>query len=99
VFRRGQKTQDAFFAVFAAPGATSCTRIGLAVSRKVSRKAVVRNRVKRQVRESFRRNQFVLAGLDLVVVARPAAAGGAGPRLRASLQQHWEEITRKCKKL
>jgi ribonuclease P protein component len=99
VFKRGRKTQDALFTVFAAAGATTRARIGLAVSRKVSHKAVVRNRIKRQVRESFRHNQFPLTGLDLVIVARPAAAASAGPRLRASLQQHWEEITRKCKKL
>jgi ribonuclease P protein component len=50
-------------------------RIGVTVSRKVG-VAVVRNRVKRWIRECFRRQRSAFPRqLDLVVVARPAAAG------------------------
>jgi ribonuclease P protein component len=57
------------------PGA----RLGITVSRKVGN-AVQRNRVKRWVRESYRRLQTILqtgapVSLDLVVIARPSAAG------------------------
>jgi len=55
-------------------------RWGVTVSRKVGG-AVVRNKVKRWVRESCRRMQGDLpGGVDLVVVARPSAArAGYGP--------------------
>ena len=50
-------------------------RLGITVSRKVGN-AVVRNRVKRCVREWFRRSRAALEpGIDLVVIGRVAAAG------------------------
>lgn len=63
-----------------AEGEPGPARLGVTVSRKVGG-AVLRNKVKRWVRESCRRMQAELpAGLDLVVVARPSAAGaGYGP--------------------
>jgi ribonuclease P protein component len=49
-------------------------RIGITVSRKVGN-AVVRNRVKRRVREWYRQNRDELrSDLDFVVIARPSAA-------------------------
>lgn len=51
------------------------TRIGISVSQKVSKKAVVRNRIKRQIRSIFRQLLPQLApGWQLVVVVRPGAA-------------------------
>jgi ribonuclease P protein component len=50
------------------------TRIGFSVSRRVGG-AVVRNRVKRRLRELMRRKLARIApGYDLVITARPGAA-------------------------
>ncbi len=52
-------------------------RIGITVSRKVGG-AVLRNRVKRWIRECYRRRRPDFpSGLDLVVVARPGAAAAS----------------------
>ena len=49
------------------------TRIGISVSRKVGN-SVVRHRITRLIRESFRlHEEMVEAGLDIVVVVRSAA--------------------------
>jgi ribonuclease P protein component len=63
-----------------AAGEPGPARLGVTVSRKVGG-AVLRNKVKRWVRESCRRMKGALPpGMDLVVVARPSAAGsGYGP--------------------
>jgi len=50
-------------------------RLGITTTRKLG-SAVARNRVRRLVREAFRRNRGALpAGADVVVVAKRAAAG------------------------
>jgi ribonuclease P protein component len=49
-------------------------RIGISVSKKVGN-SVVRHRVTRLVRESYRLHENVFnSGLDIVIVARPGAA-------------------------
>lgn len=55
-------------------------RVGCAVSRKVGG-AVVRNRIRRLVKELFRRARSELPAVDLVVIAKPAAAVVAGGSL------------------
>ncbi len=62
-------------------------RLGLAVSRRVGG-AVVRNRVKRRLRECFRRRQRSFDGWDLVATARP----GAGDLDSAALDRHFEQL-------
>ncbi|NEP09856.1 MAG: ribonuclease P protein component [Symploca sp. SIO2C1] len=50
------------------------TRIGISISQKVSKKAVVRNRIKRQVRAALRHLlPQILPGWQLVVVVRPGS--------------------------
>ena len=73
VFERGKRTADPLLVLHRLPG-ESPARLGLAVSRKVSPRAVVRNRIKRALREQFRALRPRLATGDCVVVARSAAA-------------------------
>jgi ribonuclease P protein component len=56
-------------------GSAPTARLGITVTRKIGG-AVTRNRVKRAVREAFRRTRTALpAGLDLVVIARDGSGG------------------------
>jgi len=58
----------------AAPNQRDCSRFGFAVSKRVG-KAVVRNRVRRRMREVVRLKRHTIhSGWDLVFVARPLAA-------------------------
>ena len=65
-------------------------RLGLAVPRRVARSAVVRHRLKRQIRESFRHNAERLCGLDVVVLVRPGAEKMSSKCLRSVLARAWE---------
>ena len=54
VFRNSMVSSDRCFKVLARRNEGACSRLGMAVSRKVDRHAVGRNRIKRVIRESFR---------------------------------------------
>jgi len=93
VFRHPIRVKGYAFIVMAAPQAPRRrARLGLAVARRNARLAVQRVRLKRIVRESFRRHQDRLYGLDLVVMTRPSAVSLEAAKLRAELTQHWETL-------
>lgn len=67
-------------------------RLGLAISKRVSKRAVDRNRIKRLIRESYRRARLELPPVDLMVMAREQACSLPGPELLAELQQLWKKL-------
>lgn len=69
-------------------------RLGLVVGRKAAARAVDRNRLKRLIRESFRRN-CQLEGLDVVIVARPAARAYSNEQVFEVLSGMWRELASK----
>jgi ribonuclease P protein component len=89
VAREGERASAPGFVVCVRrPRAVSgaAQRLGVTVSRRVG-SAVVRNRIKRRLREWFRRERFHLApGLELVVIARPSCARLSSAELHAQLE-------------
>jgi ribonuclease P protein component len=73
-----------------ASGPDKDARLGLAISKKHCKLATGRNRLKRQVRESFRVIRDGLKDLDIVVMNRPAAATADNKTLADSLEKHWQ---------
>lgn len=81
VFDTARRTAAPMLALHWAAGG-EVVRMGLAVSRKVDKRAVGRNRIKRTLREAFRHLRGQLPGGDYVLVARPAAAKASPEQLR-----------------
>ncbi len=65
-----------FEAVVSEKNRNPTTRFGITISRKVSKKAVIRNRLKRQIRSVIRSllPQIVL-GWQVIIIVRPSAIG------------------------
>lgn len=96
VFRNPVRSSDAFFTILACRNSSLSPRLGLVIAKKVLSKAVQRNRVKRHIRESFRRNQQSLQGLDFVVLAKKGLQDMPNDEIQRSLYKHWERLIKKC---
>lgn len=71
---------------------TRSARLGMAVSRRVSKLAVERNRIRRQIRETFRLQRACLPACDVLIIARSIAAGADSKVLRAELIALWQKL-------
>ena len=88
VFRRlyakGKSAVSPYLAVYVRRNGRKHNRLGITVSTKLG-KAVVRNKVRRRIREAFRIHEDELClGWDIVVVARVRAAHGSFAALERS---------------
>ena len=88
IFRRLYRTNgqaNSCLVLYARKNRTGTNRVGITVSKKLG-KAVVRNRVRRRLREVYRLNeeQF-LPGYDIVIVARNRAVDVSFQKLTESL--------------
>lgn len=93
--RGRHRWRDEYFALAIHPGSQGA-RLGITVSRRTARRAVDRNRIKRQIRESFRSHWAALPVWDIVVMAQAPAAAATRADLRQSLTRHWLKLQQRC---
>ena len=73
----------------------SLSRLGVVVSKKNISKAVQRNRVKRLVRESFRRTKSQIPNLDVVVLIRRGIEGLPNVIISSKMEFLWKDLCSK----
>jgi ribonuclease P protein component len=94
VFNANRRSFDSRFVVLARKNGLGHPRLGLVVSRKKVGNAVTRNRIKRIVRESFRRYLNKLGDYDLVVIPQKSPNPDDRKSMRKSLEKHWSNISK-----
>ena len=77
-------------------GPDQAARIGLIIARRHVRRAVDRNRLKRLIRESFRHRREILAGLDIVILARPGAGQVDNEQVFNHLDRLWQKLVKQA---
>ena len=100
VSRTGRRIASSSFVILVAASkreGKGPPRLGTTVSRKVGN-AVIRNRVKRAVREWFRQHRSQLPqSSDIVVIARPPAAALSGQEISTELCEQLQVESRERK--
>ena len=86
-YRRGRKRHGSLASLHFHPNTSHETRLGITASRKVG-KAVIRHRVKRRIRNIFRRwpRRRELGALDIVVHLKPQAGQADFQELRQEIE-------------
>jgi ribonuclease P protein component len=93
VQQRGERLFAGKLVVLALDAGGKGPRIGITVPGKVAN-AVIRNRIKRQVREAFRAVSADLPPVDLVVIARSGAEAVGMDGARAALAAARDRLAR-----
>lgn len=91
---KGLKVVTPYLVLLGQSGSQQESRMGLIVSKKVG-PAVVRNKVKRRLREAFRNWQARPQGLDFVIIARASLAEAEYEQVQASFQEALRRLEKK----
>ncbi|CAB5497499.1 Ribonuclease P protein component (EC [Bathymodiolus thermophilus thioautotrophic gill symbiont] len=94
IFKGGKMARGKYWQVIAKPLAVSKPKLGLAISKKVHRLAVDRNRFKRIARETFRLEQQQLDNWGFVVMVRKSKSV-KNPVLSAELLDLFKKVVKK----
>lgn len=93
IFKTGRSSYDLLLGIKTLPNQLGANRIGFIISTKVSKKAVERNRLKRQLRVIFREELAKInPGIDFIVLVLKAALGKTVAELEKSAQMNLKKL-------
>ena len=85
VYKNSKSYANKYLVMYVMENGTDRNRIGISVSKKVGN-SIIRHRVKRLIRESYRLQEKIFnSGLDIVIVARTNAASVGYKEIESAL--------------
>ena len=85
VYKNGKSYVNKYLVMYVLENNTDKNRLGISASKKVGN-SVIRHRITRLVRESYRLHENIFnSGLDIVVVARKSAASAGYEEIEGAL--------------
>jgi len=96
VFDLPVRSTDRYFTVLARKNKLNFSRLGLAIAKKNIKKSTDRNKIKRMIRENFRKEQHFLGAIDCVVLTRYQTSDATIKQIEVSLEKHWQNVKIKC---
>lgn len=85
IYKEGKSCANRYLVLYVRKNGLAKNRLGVSVSKKVGN-SVVRHRITRLIRESYRLQEDMFnSGLDMVVIARANAKGRSFEEIRSAL--------------
>ncbi len=91
VFSKAQRLVCGPLTILYKPNAFSFARLGFAISKRFAQRAVLRNKIRRIVKESFRQ-QTNLPAYDLVVLLNKTCDKQMVPFFHKNIEQLWQKL-------
>ena len=96
--RTGRRRNGVYFSLYFCATRLGFARLGIAVGRRVAGKATRRNRIKRSLREAFRRRAAVLPSIDIVVLAKRGVTELDNETLHRQLDGMWARLEKDARR-
>ena len=86
IFKKGRSFKESFLILKIVKNSLEASRFGFIVSQKVSKNAVVRNKIRRRLSEAIRLNlKDIKKGIDAVLIALPSIKSKTYPEIKDML--------------
>ena len=98
VFSKPIRFGSSHITILVSPNSDQKNRLGLAIAKKRVKLAVQRNRIKRQIRESFRLNQHNLPHIDIVVMVKSGTDKLENSEINRQIEKIWRKVIQRHKR-
>lgn len=92
-FTKENQISSIFFSIKIAENKLESNRFGILISKRIDKRAVIRNKIKRQIRRCVEENEkYLSAGKDILIITRPGIKDMETREICESLMKDFKKI-------